>query len=221
MTGLRILHVDDEPDIREVVDLALGLDPALSVRSCDSGRDAVAAAIAWPPDLMLIDVMMPGMDGPTTLASLRQTPQTANIPVVFMTARAQSHELERFKSLGATGVIAKPFDPMTLATTVRSHLHSVGMTALRAGFIPRLRGDVEALRERWPAVGSDATAVLAEIRAFAHALLGAVDVLGFDDLGHMADKLAQAATARMGGAAGSPDDVEQTLDALIAAVERL
>jgi CheY-like chemotaxis protein len=220
MTGLRILHVDDEPDIREVVDLALSLDPALSVRSCDSGREAVAAALAWPPDLMLIDVMMPGMDGPTTLASLRQTPQTANIPVVFMTARAQSHELERFKSLGATGVIAKPFDPMTLAAIVRSHLHSVGMAALRAGFVPRLHGDVKALVERWSGVGSDATAVLAEIRTFAQALSSAAGVLGFDELGGLADKLAQAATARMGTAV-SPGDVDQALDALIAAVERM
>jgi CheY-like chemotaxis protein len=119
---MRILHVDDEADIREVVELSLGLDPAFSVRSCASGADAIAEAAKWCPDLILCDVMMPGMDGPATLARLRESPQTVNTPVVFMTARVQAHEIEHFKSLGAVGVIAKPFDPMTLAESVRNHL---------------------------------------------------------------------------------------------------
>jgi CheY-like chemotaxis protein len=72
--------------------------------------------------MILCDVMMPGMDGPATLARLRESPQTVNTPVVFMTARGQAHEIEHFKSLGAVGVIAKPFDPMTLAESVRNHL---------------------------------------------------------------------------------------------------
>jgi two-component system OmpR family response regulator len=119
---MRILHVDDEADIREVVELSLGLDPAFSVRSCASGADAIAEAAKWCPDMILCDVMMPGMDGPATLARLRESPQTVNTPVVFMTARGQAHEIEHFKSLGAVGVIAKPFDPMTLAESVRNHL---------------------------------------------------------------------------------------------------
>jgi CheY-like chemotaxis protein len=223
MTALRILHVDDEPDIREVVDLSLGLDPAFSVRSCDGGRNAVAAAIEWPPDLMLIDVMMPGMDGPATLASLRQTPQTADIPVVFMTARAQSHEIERFKSLGATGVIAKPFDAMTLAATVRSHLHAVGLPALRIGFVARLHDDMKTVVERRSSLRADAAssaAALAELKAFAQALSGAAAVLGFDALGGLADKLARSVMATM-SAAGSLDDVDCALDALLASIERM
>jgi two-component system OmpR family response regulator len=119
---MRILLVDDEADIREVVELSLRLDPAFSVRSCASGADAIAAAGNWRPDMILCDVMMPGMDGPATLARLRESPQTVNTPVVFMTARVQAHEIEHFKSLGAVGVIAKPFDPMTLAASVRNHL---------------------------------------------------------------------------------------------------
>jgi CheY-like chemotaxis protein len=122
MTTLRILHVDDEPDIRVIVELSLSLDPELSVRSCASGTDALATAADWLPDMILCDVMMPIMDGPATLARLRECPQTVHIPVVFMTARAQTRELEHFKSLGAAGVIAKPFDPMTLANSVRCHL---------------------------------------------------------------------------------------------------
>ena len=122
MSARRVLHVDDEPDIREVVELSLGLDPDLTVRSCGSGGDGLAAAAAWAPDLILLDVMMPMMDGPTTLTHLRQNPRTADIPVVFMTARAQPRELEHFVSLGAEGVIAKPFDPMTLAAAAISAL---------------------------------------------------------------------------------------------------
>src|SRR5689334_9817623 len=106
MSGLRVLHVDDEPDIREVVELSLSLDPAFTVKSCSSGGDALAAVAEWRPDLILCDVMMPVMDGPTTLARLRERPETACIPVVFMTARAQAREIEHLKSLGATGVIA-------------------------------------------------------------------------------------------------------------------
>jgi CheY-like chemotaxis protein len=221
MTALRILHVDDEPDIRELVGLSLGLDQAFSVRSCDRGRDAVAAAIDWPPDLMLIDVMMPGMDGPATLASLRQAPQTADIPVVFMTARAQSHELERFKSLGASGVIAKPFDPMTLAATVRSHLHALGAAARRADFVGRLRADVKIVVERWSGSRADAAssvAALAELQVFAQTLSGAADVLGFDDLRRLAVTLAEVATAAASPAI-APGKVDQALAALVAAAE--
>src|ERR1700694_1957917 len=119
MSSFRILHIDDEQDILELVKLSLGLDRELTVRSCVSGEDALAEAAEWSPDLILCDVMMPGMDGPATLARLRENPRTAKIPVVFMTARAQIRELDHFTSLGATGVIAKPFDPMTLAETVR------------------------------------------------------------------------------------------------------
>ena len=115
-----MLHIENEPDIREVVAISLGLDPGFVVRSCASGEAGLADAAQHPPDLILLDVMMPVMDGPKTLAHLRENPQTADIPVVFMTARAQTRELDRFKSLGA-GVICKPFDPMTLAASVRSH----------------------------------------------------------------------------------------------------
>jgi CheY-like chemotaxis protein len=122
MSAVRILLVDDEPDIREVVDISLGLNPDFEVRACASGAEAIEAATEWSPVLILLDVMMPGMDGPTTFAQLRKNPKTAAIPIVFMTARAQSSELEHFIGLGAQGVISKPFDPMTLASQVQSHL---------------------------------------------------------------------------------------------------
>jgi CheY-like chemotaxis protein len=125
MTETRILHVDDEPDIREIVDLSLALNPEFQVRACSSGAEAIEAAARWSPGLILLDVMMPGMDGPTTLTHLRENPQTADIPVLFMTARAQAREVEQFISLGAQGVISKPFDPMTLASEVQTHLQAL------------------------------------------------------------------------------------------------
>ena len=128
MSTVRVLHVDDEPDIREVVDISLGLNPDLEVRACASGAEAVEAAAEWTPHLILLDVMMPVMDGPTVLKKLRSEPRTAAIPVIFMTARAQTKEVEHFIALGAQGVISKPFNPMTLATQVRDHLHALART---------------------------------------------------------------------------------------------
>ena len=122
MTDIRILLVDDEPDIREVVDVSLGLDPEFKTRACASGADALVTAAEWSPSIILLDVMMPLMDGPTTLANLRKNPRTAHIPVVFLTARTQADEIEQYISLGAQGVLSKPFDPMTLAASVRSYL---------------------------------------------------------------------------------------------------
>jgi CheY-like chemotaxis protein len=121
MASIAVLHVDDDPDIRAITETSLGLDPAWAICSCASGKDALSITAEWPPDLILLDVMMPDMDGPMTLMRLRERPQTAAVPIVFMTARAQSSELDRFLSLGAAGVIAKPFDPMTLAALVRRY----------------------------------------------------------------------------------------------------
>jgi len=124
MTDIRILVVDDEPDIREVVDVSLGLDREFKMRACASGADALVMAAEWSPTLILLDVMMPLMDGPATLASLRKNPRTAHIPVVFLTARTQADEIEQYIALGAQGVLSKPFNPMTLAASVRSYLTS-------------------------------------------------------------------------------------------------
>jgi CheY-like chemotaxis protein len=116
----RVLHVEDEPDILEVARLALEAVGGLTVEMAESGLVALEKAPAFGPDLILLDGMMPGMDGPATLAELRKNPATAAIPVVFMTAKVQPHEIAHYVALGALGVIAKPFDPMTLADQVRA-----------------------------------------------------------------------------------------------------
>jgi CheY-like chemotaxis protein len=124
MTDLRILYVDDEDDIREVAAMALGLASNVDVRTSASGQQAIEDASEWKPDLILLDVMMPQMDGPNTLEVLRQMEATKDIPVVFVTARTQPYEVERFLELGAAGLIAKPFDPMTLAQEALAFLNT-------------------------------------------------------------------------------------------------
>jgi two-component system OmpR family response regulator len=113
-----ILYVDDEPDVREVVELSLGLAPQLQVHTCDSGHSALQKLPQLRPDLLLLDVMMPGLDGPATFKQMQTEPQLSSIPVIFLTAKAMPQEMERFRQLGAIGVISKPFDPMQLAEQV-------------------------------------------------------------------------------------------------------
>ncbi|MFB0613078.1 response regulator [Aurantiacibacter poecillastricola] len=119
---MRVLYVDDEPDIREIAEMALELDPQFEVRTAATGIAALELIEEWKPDVALLDVMMPQMDGPTLLARLREDERYADLPVIFVTARAQPSELQTFSTLDAVGVIAKPFDPMTLSEKVRELL---------------------------------------------------------------------------------------------------
>ena len=115
----QILYVEDDPDIQIVAKIALEVVGGFSLKICSSGARALMEVQAgFVPDLLLLDVMMPNMDGPTTLAELRKLAATSATPVVFMTAKVQSSELAYYKSLGAIGVIAKPFDPMELSGQV-------------------------------------------------------------------------------------------------------
>ncbi|WP_423679252.1 MULTISPECIES: response regulator [unclassified Undibacterium] len=116
---VNILYVEDDPDIQTVAQIALEVVGGFVLKTCSSGSQALSEVNAgFVPDLLLLDVMMPNMDGPTTLAELRRLPATATTPVVFMTAKVQTYELELYYSLGAIGVIAKPFDPMELSAQV-------------------------------------------------------------------------------------------------------
>lgn len=122
MTGKalkRILYVEDDDPIRAVGVLTLQAVGGFEVVECATGAAAIAAAPSARADLILLDVMMPSMDGPETLARLRAIPATAQTPAVFLTAMVQPAEVARLLALGAAGVIAKPFDPMTLPARLR------------------------------------------------------------------------------------------------------
>ena len=210
MTAYRILVVDDEPDIRKVVERSLARDPALTIRCCASGEAALADAAEWSPHLILLDVMMPRMDGPTTLARLRANPATADIPVVFLTARARSEELEYVATLRANGAIAKPFDPKALREAVRGHLRAAAPAAPAeaerldaptaeevAGFRQRLRADAATLKDLQARLRSDARPFAArdDLWTVVHRLAGAAGLYGFDQVSVQAAVLDRAIRA--------------------------
>ena len=123
MTARRILVVDDDPDIRRIAALALERIGGFRVVLADGAEEALAAASAPDvPDLILLDVTMPGMDGPETLRAFRARPETAQVPVVFFTATSNDADVERLRALGAVGVIPKPFDIADLPRRVRDIL---------------------------------------------------------------------------------------------------
>ncbi|HWN44065.1 MAG TPA: response regulator [Thermoanaerobaculia bacterium] len=119
----RVLFVEDDPDMQTVARVALEALGGFTVLGCSSGVEALERVEAFAPDLILLDVMMPGMDGLETLRSLRLLPRIGGIAavlVVFLTASAQAQDVSEYRAAGAVDVIAKPFDPMTLPATVRS-----------------------------------------------------------------------------------------------------
>ena len=118
---LKVLYVEDDADIRMVAEMTLE-DEGFELIICSSGQEALDKAVDQRLDLLLLDVMMPGMDGPTALQKLRELPQLATTPAIFMTAKVQPAEVAQYKAIGAAGVINKPFDPMTLAEEIHTIL---------------------------------------------------------------------------------------------------
>jgi CheY-like chemotaxis protein len=118
----RILIIDDEDDIREVAALSLQTVAGWDVIVANSGAQGVARASEQQPDAILLDVMMPGMDGPTTFRELRKNPATAAIPVLLLTAKVQGSDQRRFADLGVQAVLFKPFDPLTLSAQIANAL---------------------------------------------------------------------------------------------------
>ena len=116
----RSLYVEDEPDIQAVARIALEHVGGFTVEVCNSGHEALAKCAAFKPDLLLLDVMMPGMDGVSTLQALRKLPGCEQIPAMFMTAKVQAQEIAQLHLQGAIDVIPKPFDPMTLSENIKS-----------------------------------------------------------------------------------------------------
>jgi len=118
----RILVIDDEDDIREVAQLSLETIAGWEVYSASSGEEGIRVAAEQRPDAILLDVMMPEMDGPSTFRALQANEATAGIPVILLTAKVQASDRSRFEGLGVTAVLTKPFDPMELSQDVAAAL---------------------------------------------------------------------------------------------------
>jgi len=216
MINLHVLFADDDADIRDVIALSLRQDPFFVARGCASGDEALDTAVEWRPDLTLLDVRMPEMDGPTVLAHLRADKRTAAIPVVFVTARTQAQECARLRALGAAGVIAKPFDPIGLAAELRRFVPFEGaLAAARENFLRRLDADACALSACRKFLAQTASEpVLTRINEIAHALAGTGGIYGFAGITCESAALSDAAENNLAGRA-SRIDVEQALDRLL------
>jgi CheY-like chemotaxis protein len=238
MSSFRILVVDDEPDLRKVIERSLARDPELTIRACASGEAALQEAAAWSPDLILLDFMMPGMDGPSTLARLRQNAATAAIPVVFLTARARVEELDRLISAGAAGAIAKPFEPKALREAVRVYLGSASpasrttepeashtldgpLASEQNHYRSRLRSDAAKLRVFRTKLETDHSpdVDVGELRSIVHKLAGSAGIYGFGQVSRSASELEKTIVATSSGE-GRQADLVVGLDDLLEGIAR-
>jgi CheY-like chemotaxis protein len=126
---MHILLVDDDDDIREIATISLEAIGGWRVSAASSGAEGIATAVAGAPDAILLDVMMPDMDGPTTFRRLQDDAQTRDIPVIFLTAKAHTADRQRLEQIGVAGLLTKPFDPMTLSAEVTAILAAAGAGA--------------------------------------------------------------------------------------------
>jgi two-component system OmpR family response regulator len=228
----RVLVIDDDADILAVIRITLQARGGFEVEVCQSSREAPGVARRFVPDLILLDVMMPGIDGPTTLEALRDDPQTAAMPVVFMTAKAMPHETARYLDLGAAAVIAKPFDQRTLADELEQIVRrspssalehdDSGQAELLDAYAEALPAKVLEIRELWARVesGPDAEATRS-LYLRVHNLAGTAATYGHPTLSDIAKQLEQMIDESTGGGAdailGSRQAAAGLIDALDAA----
>ena len=195
-----ILYVDDDPDICEVVQATLCLVAGLDVHTAGSGEQAIDLAYEHRPDLILMDVMMPGLDGPATLKRIRNSELIDKIPVMFLTAKVLPEEIAHFLRLGAIGVIRKPFDPLKLGDEVlalwngsessrellETHAKASNVqaqvTSLANGFLERTKSDAIRLSAMFERVHNGDQATLKEFERIAHSIHGAGAMFGFPQL---------------------------------------
>ena len=211
----KVLAVEDDPDIQKVIKLALATVGGLDVTLASSGQEALAALDQNRPDIILLDVMMPGMDGPTTLQHIRERAELHDIPAIFLTAKAQTHEVQKLIDLGAIAVIAKPFDPMMLAEELRGHWTKAtrqiqqatpraaelsleaSIEALRQDFIAEIPQRIVAIDVLWQTIKSGNAKLddLQELTRLVHSLSGTSRTYGLDKLGLHAKKIEKSLQA--------------------------
>jgi two-component system OmpR family response regulator len=203
-SGLKtILYVDDEADIRDIVEMSLAMVENVSVHTCASGEQALQFLTQTRPDLILLDVMMPGMDGPMTLENIRNRAELAHVPVVFMTAKAAPTEVARLKRLGAIGVIPKPFDPVELptqlgliwsehekASSAEPMARRLAEVAVR--YLQRTKDEINQLRQRISGIMPIDATTLNDMRHLAHRMHGSAAVLGLKGISAAAGALEAA-----------------------------
>jgi two-component system OmpR family response regulator len=234
-----VLYVDDDPDICEVVRTTLHLIGGLTVHTAGSGEQAIDVAHELRPDVILMDVMMPGLDGPSTFERMRSSPPLASIPVIFVAAKVLPSEVASLLRSGAIGVICKPFDPLALcddlfalygnASTCEVARATDGppeiaaqVCALTNSFLQRAKGDVRRLQEMLEQVRRGEQWELKEIERLAHSMHGAGAMFGFPEV-----SVSAGAIERLAGAAAStayasdPGLLQQLLDRTTQLAQRL
>ncbi len=200
----RLLYVDDEADIREIVEFALEDEPDLEVRFATSGPEAIRLHASFQPDLILLDVMMPGLDGPGTLRAIRAGDVRPAVPVAFITAKVQREDVTALRALGAVDVIEKPFDPLTLAARVRDLLRLspspgtataarrlIAMRERQQQFAASLQDRMAATTRAWEQLPSSAATpdLLDGLRRLVHGIAGSAGTFGYSMLSDAARRL--------------------------------
>jgi two-component system OmpR family response regulator len=234
-----VLYVDDDPDICEVVRTTLHLIGGLTVHTAGSGEQAIDIAHERRPDVILMDVMMPGLDGPSTFERMRSSPSLASIPVIFMTAKVLPSEVASLLSSGAIGVICKPFDPLALCDDLFALYGNAGtceiarapdgqpdvtaqVGALANSFLQRARGDVSRLREMLEQVRRGKQPEFKEIERLAHSIHGAGAMFGFPEVSVSAGAIERLAEAAASSAyASDPGLLQRLLDCTAQLAQRL
>ncbi len=212
-----VVYVDDDPDICIVVQTTLCLLAGMDVHTACSGEMAIGLAYEKRPDLIVLDVMMPGLDGPATYRRIRESPLIADTPIVFMTAKVMPAEVAHFLGLGAIGVIGKPFDPLRIGDELHDLWNKartmpgfadrrggqaavlVHVDALANSFLERTRGDVDRLRYLVKGVRAESRNELTEIERIAHSIHGAGAMFGFPDVSTLGDAIERLAEALLMG----------------------
>jgi CheY-like chemotaxis protein len=197
-----VLYVDDDPDICQVVRASLGLMAGLRVHTAGSGEAAIDLAFELQPDLILMDVMMPGLDGPSTLKRIRNSPAIDAIPVIFLTAKVLPAEVDHLLHLGAIGVIGKPFDPLKLGSELMALWETAAglptahcaqaavkdqVNSLSEDFLRRTRNDVARLTTMFEGSGWGDPGMLKGAERLAHSIHGAGAMFGFPQLSAAAE----------------------------------
>ncbi len=229
----RILLVEDDPDIQEVTSVLLSDMAGFEVKACSSAPEALENAPAFAPDLILLDVMMPGLDGKGAFAAFRELPATAHTPVIFMTAMVDPREIAQYRQLGSLGVIPKPYEPDTLADTIQSmwDRHQTTrlnqsrrevLAALRKLYAEDLPKRLQAIEEAAASLQENGwdPQVAASLYEMAHRLAGSAAIYGFPEVSEAAQRIGRFAsqnTARWNSI--DPQPLLKLVGALVLAVE--